>query len=85
MSKRLLKLVHEACGLKLLRAILISEIKLAHCVQESLLQALTVWDSVTLLPCSQRCGALKLWNWRLLSYNNIWKNLYKNHSGQVHR
>lgn len=29
MSKRLLELVHEACGLKLLLAILLSKIKLA--------------------------------------------------------
>lgn len=47
--------------------------------------ALTAWDSVTLQPCSRRFGALKLWNWRFVQYSNIWKNFYKNHSGQVHR
>lgn len=57
MNKSLLKLLHEACGLKLLMAILISKITLAVlpvtvCVQQGPVLALTVWDSVTLQPCS---------------------------------
>lgn len=58
---------------------------LSPCVQQSLVLALTVSGSVTSQPCSPRFGALKLWNWRLLWYNNLWKNLYKNHSEQVLR
>lgn len=53
MNKSLLKLLHEACGLKLFMEILISKIMLAVlpvtvCVQQSPVVALTVWGSVTL-------------------------------------
>lgn len=55
MSKRLLKLVHEACGLKLLWAILISEIKLA-----ALLVTLCTTESAAGSECLGQCDLAAL-------------------------